>query len=114
MLKAQKKKTAREELTSPLPAFNAAGLLFVQRDGSALHPDCLSREFRRLVATTKLPAIRLHDLRHTHASQLLADGVPIHIVSQRPRHSDPGVTMRVYGHLLPRQQRDGLNWSRAW
>jgi len=50
--------------------------------------------------------IRLHDLRHTHASLLLAAGVPVHVVAQRLGHADPGFTMRVYGHLLPRQQRD--------
>ncbi len=105
-LKVQKKTLAKERLASPLPAFNRAGLLFVSEDGAALHPDYLSREFRRLVAGTKLPVIRLHDLRHSHASLLLAAGVPVHVVSQRLGHADPGFTMRVYGHLLPRQQRD--------
>ena len=105
-LKMQKKTLARERLASPLPAFNRAGLLFVDEAGGALHPDYLSRRFRKLVAGTELPTIRLHDLRHTHASLLLAAGVPVHVVSQRLGHSDPGFTMRVYGHLLPRQQRD--------
>ena len=74
--------------------------------GAALHPDYLSRRFRKLVAGTTLPMIRLHDLRHTHASLLLAAGVPVHVVSQRLGHADPHFTMRVYGHLLPHQQRD--------
>jgi len=50
--------------------------------------------------------IRLHDLRHTHASQLLAAGVPVHVVSQRLGHRDPAFTLRIYAHFLPRQQRD--------
>jgi len=106
VLKAQKKTLAKEKLASPLPAFNRAGLLFVDVAGEPLHPDYLSRRFRKVVDAAELPAIRLHDLRHTHASLLLAAGVPVHVVSQRLGHADPGFTMRVYGHLLPRQQRD--------
>ena len=106
VLKAHKATLAREKLASPLPSFNRAGLLFVMEDGTALHPDYLSRRFRKLTDGTDLPRIRLHDLRHTHASLLLAAGVPVHVVSQRLGHADPGFTMRVYGHLLPRQQRD--------
>ncbi len=107
VLKAHKASLARERLASPVPSFNPDGLLFVAEDGTPLHPDYLSRRFRKLVSGVKdLPVIRLHDLRHTHASLLLAAGVPVHVVSQRLGHSDPGFTMRVYGHLLPRQQRD--------
>jgi len=105
-LKAHKATLAREKLASPLPSFNRAGLLFVMEDGTKLHPDYLSRRFRKLADGTKLPRIRLHDLRHSHASLLLAAGVPVHVVAQRLGHADPGFTMRVYGHLLPRQQRD--------
>ena len=105
-LKAHKAKLAREKLASPLPSFNRAGLLFVMEDGTALHPDYLSRRYRKLADGMDLPCIRLHDLRHTHASLLLAAGVPVHVVAQRLGHADPGFTMRVYGHLLPRQQRD--------
>jgi len=105
-LKGHKATLAREKLASPLPSFNRAGLLFVMEDGTKLHPDYLSRRFRKLADGTDLPRIRLHDLRHTHASLLLAAGVPVHVVSQRLGHADPGFTMRVYGHLLPRQQRD--------
>lgn len=105
-LKAHKAALAREKLASPLPAFNEAGLLFVNADGTTLHPDYLSRRLRKLADGTELPRIRLHDLRHTHASLLLAAGVPVHVVSQRLGHKDPAFAMRIYGHLLPRQQRD--------
>lgn len=106
ILKSHKARLAREKLASPLPTFNEAGLLFVNEDGTPLHPDYLSRRYRRLADGVEVPSIRLHDLRHTHASLLLAAGVPVHVVSQRLGHQDPGFTMRVYGHLLPRQQRD--------
>ena len=53
-----------------------------------------------------LPAIRFHDLRHTHTSHLLAAGVPVNVVSQRLGHSNPAFTLHIYGHLFPRQQCD--------
>lgn len=48
---------------------------------------------------------RLHDLRHSHASHLLAAGVPIHIVSARLGHESIKTTVDTYGHLLPDAQR---------
>ena len=48
-----------------------------------------------------LPRIRFHDLRHTHASLLVAAGVPIKVVSERLGHAHPAFTMHTYQHLLP-------------
>jgi integrase len=53
-----------------------------------------------------LPTIRLHDLRHTHASILLQQGVPLKVVSERLGHSNPAFTLSVYQHLLPGMQAD--------
>lgn len=50
---------------------------------------------------TDLPYIRFHDLRHTHASLLVAAGVPIKVVSERLGHAHPGFTMHTYQHILP-------------
>ena len=48
-----------------------------------------------------LPEIRFHDLRHTHASLLIATGESIKAVSQRLGHATIELTLRVYYHLLP-------------
>ena len=53
-----------------------------------------------------LPRIRLHDLRHTHATLLLKAGVPIKVVSERLGHSTPGFTMATYQHVLPGMQAE--------
>ena len=45
--------------------------------------------------------IRLHDLRHTHASLLLADGVPVEVVSERLGHASATITLTVYRHVHP-------------
>jgi integrase len=55
-------------------------------------------------AGTLLQTPRLHDLRHTHASWLLANGVPIHVVQARLGHESIQTTVDTYGHLLPDAQ----------
>jgi integrase len=70
-------------------------------DGSPMHPDRLSQRFNKLIRDSGLPPIRLHDLRHTHASLMLRAGVPLKVVSERLGHADPAFTMRVYQHVLP-------------
>jgi hypothetical protein len=45
--------------------------------------------------------IRFHDLRHTHASLLIMDGVPVKVVSERLGHANVAFTMHTYQHLLP-------------
>ena len=50
-----------------------------------------------------LPMIRLHDLRHLHATLLLKAGVPVHVVAARLGHADPAITLRVYAHVLDEQ-----------
>ena len=64
-------------------------------------PESFSQLFGPVIATTDLPQIRFHDLRHTHASLLVAAGVPIKVVSERLGHANPGFTMHTYQHLLP-------------
>ena len=53
--------------------------------------------------TPPLPVIRLHDLRHLHATLLLKAGVPVHVVAARLGHADPAITLRVYAHVLDDQ-----------
>jgi integrase len=84
------------------------GLVFTLQDGSALHPDYLTRTFRSLSRKADVPEIRLHDLRHTHATLLIAAGVPVKVVSERLGHSTPAFTMTVYQHVLPGMQREAV------
>lgn len=53
-----------------------------------------------------MPRLRLHDLRHTHASLMLKERVPIKVVSERLGHATPGFTMATYQHVLPGMQAD--------
>ena len=80
--------------------------VFAKPDGSPLHPDYFSQVFERHLAKSELPTIRLHDLRHTHATILLKANVPVKVVSERLGHSSPAFTMTVYQHVLPGMQAD--------
>jgi integrase len=53
-----------------------------------------------------LPPIRFHDLRHTVASLMLADGEPAKVVQERLGHSSVMVTLDVYSHVAPGMQRE--------
>jgi integrase len=46
----------------------------------------------------------LYGLRHSHATQLLLDGVPVHVVAQRLGHSTPAITSEVYAHVIKRAE----------
>jgi integrase len=82
-------------------------------DGGLRHPERLSREFTRQLASAARPlgevmppAIRLHDLRHTHATLYLRAGVHPKIVSERLGHATISITLDVYQHALPTLQRE--------
>lgn len=70
-------------------------------DGSAVHPNTLSRRFKMLCRDAKLPAIRPHDVRHSYATTALSSGVNVKVLSKRLGHADIAVTLRVYALVLP-------------
>lgn len=83
--------------------------VFARADGAPTHPQLLSDAYKKLVKRSGLPRIRLHDLRHTHATLLLKAGVPIKVVSERLGHSTPAFTMATYQHILPGMQREAAD-----
>lgn len=85
-------------------AYQDDGWVFCWEDGTPLEPTGISTRFSRRIANTGVPRIRLHDLRHTHATLLLRAGVAPHVVSQRLGHEKVSFTLEVYGHVMPGQQ----------
>ena len=77
------------------------GYVFAKPDGSPIHPDLISQTFERAVAKLDIPRIRLHDLRHTHATILLQQNVHPKVVSERLGHASVAFTMTVYQHVMP-------------
>ncbi|MGC2078962.1 MAG: site-specific integrase, partial [Xanthobacteraceae bacterium] len=80
----------------------------MREDGEAIQPRSLSRAFRKFMRRHKLPQIRLHDLRHSHATQLLAEGVHPKIAQERLGHSSISITLDLYSHVLPGMQAEAV------
>ena len=83
---------------------SASDRVFTNDLGQPIRPDSVSQAFARLVEQSGLAKVRLHDLRHTHASQLLMADVNVKVVSERLGHASVSFTLDVYGHVMPGQQ----------
>ncbi len=83
-------------------------LIFARPDGSMWPPVQFSSDFRRLIRRRGQPAVRFHDLRHSHASQLLKAGVSVKVVSERLGHATASITLDVYSHVLPGMQAEAV------
>jgi integrase len=84
--------------------------VFPDTVGRVLDVDAFRRRvFGPLLTAAKLRHIRIHDLRHTYASLLIAAGKELHYTQQQLGHHSPAFTLAVYGHLLPRDRRGEVN-----
>lgn len=79
-------------------------LIFPSRVGTPTRPGKILVRFKRLIKLAGLPEIRFHDLRHTAASLMLNNGIPLIVVSRRLGHAQPSITLNVYGHMIPMMQ----------
>lgn len=90
-----------------------AGTDYVNQDlvicpcqGTVLSPRNLVRTFEGLVQKANLPNIYFHDLRHTHATSLLLEGINSKVVAEQLGHSRVSVTLSTYSHVLPNMQKE--------
>ncbi|RZU51596.1 site-specific recombinase XerD [Krasilnikovia cinnamomea] len=124
-------KTARSRRTLPLPesvraallrhrerqaaerldadAWTDPALVFTTRAGTPIHPRNDYRSFRELIRQAGLRQVRIHDLRHTAASVLIAQGVPARVVMEILGHSQISVTLNTYGHVAPEVSREAAD-----
>jgi integrase len=82
--------------------------LFVWPDGTLIYPSYFTDKFKELVKRHSFPEIRFHDLRHTHATMLLQQGVNPKIVSERLGHSNISITLDTYTHVSDTIQKDAV------
>ncbi len=90
-------------------AYHDSGLVVTREDGTSVHPDRFTQMFDKHVKHSGLPRIRLHDLRHTHATLALAAGVHPKVVSERLGHATVAFTLDVYSHAVPALQEDAAD-----
>jgi integrase len=94
-----------EERLAAGPAWQDGGYVFTLEDGRPLHPQLPTKWIGEHAAAAKVPAIRLHDARHTFATIALRRGVQATIVKQYLGHADIATTLRTYAHVMPSDGR---------
>lgn len=76
------------------------GRVFTSNSGAPIHPDTLSRWFREFAKKNGFPGVHIHTLRHTYASLMIADGVPLVVISKRLGHAQVSTTSNIYSHVI--------------
>lgn len=78
--------------------------------GACMRPSAISREFKQMLKEANLPSdLSFHNLRHTHASWLIARGIDAKTVSERLGHADVATTLRIYSHVMPGRDRQAAD-----
>jgi integrase len=93
-------------------AWHDEGYVFTNATGGPLHVNSLAHRFGKLIERASVPRIRFHDLRHTSATLLLAQGVHPKIVQERLGHANIAMTLDRYSHVtmdMQRQAADALD-----
>ncbi len=87
------------------PDYHDHNLVFCQPDGDYYSPDRMGARVKEMMQKVGLKGVSLHSLRHTFATELLHQGVPIAEVSKRLGHADQNITLAIYSHALPADSR---------
>ena len=106
-LRAHRVKRAQEMLQLGV-GLSDDDLVIAHADGSIIQPIYVSQQWARSIAKTPLARLRFHDLRHAHATHLLANGVHPKVASERLGHSKVGITLDLYSHVIPGMQEDAV------
>jgi integrase len=104
-LEQQKERQEKERIAAG-SSWQGSPCVFTTPIGTPVDPRGDYREFRKLLGRAGVSSVRLHDLRHTAASLLLAQGVPARVVMEILGHSQIALTMNTYSHVAPEVSRE--------
>ncbi|NLK53066.1 MAG: site-specific integrase [Syntrophomonadaceae bacterium] len=107
-LKQQKKMLAQEMLINAKTYNRENNLVFPNSVGEPMDPSGLGRRFKTIAREAGFPEVRFHDLRHTHATMLLKQGIHPKIVQERLGHQTIGITMDTYTHVIKGMQKEAV------
>ena len=85
-------------------AWHDSGLVFITETGEHLHPDTLKGHRNRLMDSAGVPRVKLHDLRHLHASIAIRNGTDPKVLADRLGHARASFTLDTYTHLFDEQR----------
>lgn len=104
--KLKKHKSYMDKMKRDCPSYQDNDLVVCTQIGTPINPSNLRRSFNRLIEKAAVPKIRFHDLRHTHATLLLSEGINVKVISERLGHSSIKITLDTYSHVLPIMQEE--------
>jgi integrase len=104
-LRRHRARQAQERLVVG-PDWSDADLVFTTELGTPIDPRNLLRSYKRILKNSNLPKARFHDLRHSAASLLLAQGVQLRTIMEILGHSSIALTANLYSHVLDNLKRD--------
>ena len=88
-------------MTGRGPDWEDKNLGFAEEHGKPIGPRKIQKAYQRILSAAGFPTIRYHDLRHTAATHMLANGVDLLTVSRRLGHSKASTTLDTYAHTVP-------------
>ena len=91
------------------PGFKDLGYVLFKENGEPFHPNSLTQKWERFVAKHNLPPIRLHDLRHSNATAMIAAGINAKVVQHRLGHANVSITLNTYTHVLPEMDQEAAD-----
>jgi integrase len=109
-VRLQRAKQAQQRLAAGSAWQSNHDLIFTNQIGGPLEPKVLAREYKKLLKAAGIPtSLRFHDLRHSAATLLLAQGVHPRAIMELLGHSSITVTMNTYAHVLPAMMREAAD-----
>lgn len=88
-----------EERLAAGPRWKESGHVFTNALGGPVEPRNMIRQYKGHLAAAGLPDMRVHDMRHTAASLMFAQGIPLKMISEILGHSSSRVTLDIYAHI---------------
>ncbi len=108
LLKEHRTRQLEEQLIAGR-RWQASGLVFCTSNGTPINPRNLVRDFKAFLQRAKLPDIRFHDLRHSCASLLAAQKVPVRVAMDILGHSNIATTQNIYTHVFDDAKRQAAD-----
>lgn len=102
-------KSIYDDAVANKPGFKDLGYVLFKDNGEPFHPDSLTQKWERFVARHNLPPIRLHDLRHSNATAMIAAGINAKVVQHRLGHANVSITLNTYTHVLPEMDQEAAD-----
>lgn len=106
------KKCKKEYLIKRLKygaGFKDDNKVICKEDGTSYHLDTITKKWSKFIAKNNLKHIRFHDLRHSNATTMIANGVDIKTVQARLGHASIGITMDTYAHCTKKMNENAAN-----